>query len=157
MDPLESHDLSRFHQAQAGTYARALSELKRGRKETHWMWFVLPQIAGLGLSAMSQRYAIRSAGEAQAYLADPVLGARLKECVAALLSVPGRSAREIMGSPDDMKLRSSLTLFAAVADDQSLAETALFEAALSRFFGGMADTRTLELLATPPRDPMRDP
>ncbi|MCD2183866.1 DUF1810 domain-containing protein [Rhizobium sp. GN54] len=139
--PAASHDLSRFHEAQEAVYPQALAELKRGRKETHWMWFVFPQVEGLGMSPMTQRYAIHSAGEARAYLADPVLGPRLTACVEALLSVPGRSAREIMGAPDDVKLRSSLTLFAAVADDP-----ALFRKALARFYGGQEDSRTLEQL-----------
>lgn len=137
-----SHDLSRFHAAQEAIYPQALAELKGGRKETHWMWFVFPQVEGLGMSPMTQRYAIRSAGEARAYLEDPVLGPRLRACVEALLSVPNLSAREIMGTPDDMKLRSSLTLFAAVADDP-----ALFQKALAHFYGGQEDSRTLEQLA----------
>ncbi len=136
------HGLNRFHEAQARVYPDALAELRRGRKETHWMWFVFPQVAGLGASAMSQRYAIGSAAEARAYLDDPVLGARLRECVEALLSVRDRSAREIMGTPDDMKLQSSLTLFAAVADDP-----ALFERAIARFFDGQRDSRTVAFLA----------
>ncbi len=136
------HGLNRFHEAQARVYPDALAELRRGRKETHWMWFVFPQVAGLGASAMSQRYAIGSAAEARAYLDDPVLGARLRECVEALLSVRDRSAREIMGTPDDMKLQSSLTLFAAIADDP-----ALFERAIARFFDGQRDSRTVAFLA----------
>ncbi|MDF1632986.1 DUF1810 domain-containing protein [Mycoplana sp. MJR14] len=136
------HGLDRFHEAQARVYPDALAELRRGRKETHWMWFVFPQVEGLGASAMSQRYAIGSAAEARAYLDDPVLGARLRECVEALLSVRNRSAREIMGTPDDVKLQSSLTLFAAVADDP-----ALFERAIARFFDGQRDSRTVAFLA----------
>lgn len=140
-----TYELARFHQAQAGTYSQALDELKRGRKETHWMWFIFPQFEGLGLSAMSQRYAIRSRGEARAYLADPILGGRLRECVAALLAVPHKSAHAIMGSPDDRKLQSCLTLFAAVGDDP-----ALFEQALSQFYDGVADQQTLKLLSRHP-------
>ncbi len=136
------HGLNRFHEAQARVYPDALAELRRGRKETHWMWFVFPQVEGLGASAMSQRYAIGSAAEARAYLDDPVLGARLRECVEALLSVRDRSAREIMGTPDDVKLQSSLTLFAAIADDP-----ALFERAIARFFDGQRDSRTVAFLA----------
>ncbi|NVP55278.1 DUF1810 domain-containing protein [Mycoplana rhizolycopersici] len=140
-----TYELARFHEAQAGTYSRALGELKRGRKETHWMWFIFPQFEGLGLSAMSQRYAIRSRGEARAYLADPILGGRLRECVAALLAVPDKSAHAIMGSPDDRKLQSCLTLFAAIGDDP-----ALFEQALSHFYDGVTDQETLKLLSRHP-------
>jgi len=145
MEPMSKHDLSRFHEAQAPVYRRALAELRAGRKESHWMWFVFPQIEGLGMSAMSQRYAIRSAAEARAYLADAVLGARLLECVEAVLAVPQKSAHAIFGSPDDVKFRSSLTLFAAVA-----ADPAPFEAALRRFYDGAPDGRTLALLGQHP-------
>lgn len=140
-----TYELARFHQAQAGTYSQALGELKRGRKETHWMWFIFPQLERLGLSAMSQRYAIGSRGEARAYLADPILGDRLRECVAALLAVPDKPVHAILGSPDDRKLQSCLTLFAAVADDP-----AFFEQALSRFYDGVPDQRTLDLLSRRP-------
>jgi len=132
--------LDRFVQAQDGVYDDVLAELTAGRKRTHWMWFVFPQIAGLGSSATAQRYAIRSLDEARAYLAHPVLGPRLRECAQALLAVPGRSAREILGHPDDLKLRSSMTLFARAADDP-----ALFEAVLARYYDG-PDPRTEELL-----------
>lgn len=135
------YDLSRFHEAQAPIYRRALAELRAGRKQSHWMWFIFPQIEGLGMSAMAQRYAIGSLAEVSAYLADPILGRRLLECVEAVLAVPGKSAHEIFGSPDDMKFRSSLTLFAAAAADPSP-----FEAALQRFHGGVPDPRTLTLL-----------
>lgn len=141
MQPPPAFDLSRFRDAQAPIYQRALAELRAGRKQSHWMWFVFPQIDGLGMSAMTQRYAIGSLGEASAYLADPVLGRRLSECVEAVLAVPEKSAHEIFGSPDDMKFRSSLTLFAAAATDRSL-----FEAALQRFYNGVPDSRTLALL-----------
>ena len=141
VEPLLACDLSRFHDAQAPVYERALAELRAGRKQSHWMWFIFPQYAGLGLSAMSQRYAIRSLGEAVAYLADPALGRRLVECVEAVLAVPEKSAHDIFGSPDDVKFRSSLTLFATAASDPSL-----FEAALQRFYGGVPDARTLDLL-----------
>lgn len=135
------HDLSRFHEAQGAIYQRALAELRAGRKETHWMWYIFPQIEGLGMSAMTQRYAITTLDEAVAYLADPVLGGRLLECTGAVLAVPEKSAHEIFGSPDDMKFRSSLTLFAAAAADPTP-----FEAALQRFYGGVPDSRTLALL-----------
>jgi len=100
------YDFDRFIDAQNGVYEQALSELKAGRKTSHWMWFIFPQIAGLGTSAMAEKYAIRSAEEAAAYLADPILSSRLLRCVEAILSVDGRSAHEILGSPDDLKLRS---------------------------------------------------
>ena len=134
-------DLARFVDAQASTYARALAEIRRGRKTSHWMWFVFPQIAGLGFSEMSQRYAIGSITEAQAYLAHPVLGARYRECVAALQDLTGTTAKAVFGGVDATKLRSSLTLFSAAAPDERL-----FAAALERWFGGEPDPRTLERL-----------
>ena len=135
-----SPDLDRFVSAQAGVYEEALAELKAGRKRTHWMWFVFPQIAGLGSSSMAQRYAIGSVDEARAYLAHPVLGPRLRECAQALLDVEGRSAADIFGYPDDLKLRSSMTLFARAADDP-----AVFQAVLERYYDG-PDPRTLDLI-----------
>lgn len=137
----DRHDLARFVDAQAGTYEQALAELRAGRKRGHWIWFILPQFAGLGTSAMSARYAIGSLDEARAYLAHPVLGARLRECVSALCAHGGRSAAEILGDIDAMKLRSCLTLF-AVASEQD----PLFTGALARFFEGRADERTLSLI-----------
>lgn len=136
-------DLQRFVDAQdaGGTHARALAELRAGRKQSHWMWFVFPQLEGLGLSAMSRRYAISGLAEAAAYLAHPVLGPRLRECVATVNAVEGRSARELMGSPDDMKLRSCLTLFARATPDAEA-----FEAALSRYFAGEEDPATVSRL-----------
>jgi uncharacterized protein (DUF1810 family) len=140
--PSDSHDLQRFVDAQSGVYDRALAELRAGRKESHWMWFVFPQIAGLGRSATSERFAIRTLAEAAAYLQHPVLGPRLMECAEAMLSVPRRSAHEILGSPDDLKLQSSATLFSRIAPDGSV-----FHRLLDRFFDGVPDERTLELLA----------
>jgi uncharacterized protein (DUF1810 family) len=140
-------DLQRFIHAQdapAGgvtVYERALGELGAGAKRSHWMWFVFPQLAGLGSSAMAQRYAIADLEEAAAYLAHPVLGPRLRACVAAVNGVAGRSAHEIMGSPDDLKLRSSLTLFA-----EATADNADFRAALDRYYAGQPDPRTLQAL-----------
>ncbi len=134
-------NLERFIDAQNGIYDRALEELRSGRKRSHWMWFIFPQIAGLGSSAMTAKYAIRSAEEAAAYLADPVLGSRLVRCVQAILSVEGRTAHEILGSPDDLKLRSSLTLFATVSDAGSP-----FHEAINRFYDGKFDERTVEIL-----------
>ncbi len=145
-DGEDPFDLARFVAAQAGSYARALGELKAGRKTTHWMWFIFPQVAGLGTSSMAQKYAIGSRAEAEAYLAHPVLGPRLIECAQALLSVTGRTASEIMGSPDDLKLRSSMTLFRAIAG------SALpFQIVLDRYYAGQPDERTLEILARWPR------
>ncbi|MEG3163535.1 DUF1810 domain-containing protein [Sphingomonas sp. PB2P19] len=135
-----NHDLDRFLAAQDGVYPQALAELRRGAKTSHWMWFVFPQIAGLGRSAMAQAYAIASADEARAYLAHPVLGPRLIEATQAVTAATG-SAEAILGGIDAVKLRSSMTLFAAVADD-----SAPFCAALTRFFGGADDPATLALL-----------
>jgi uncharacterized protein (DUF1810 family) len=139
--PLD-HDaaLARFVEAQTSIYSNAIAELRRGRKQSHWMWFVFPQIAGLGRSPTAQFYAIRDAAEARAYLAHPVLGPRLHEALAIVMAAPG-SAEAIFGAIDAMKLRSSLTLFAAVADDP-----APFRAGLDRFFGGRADDATLARL-----------
>jgi uncharacterized protein (DUF1810 family) len=137
-------DLERFVQAQdeRGTYASAVAELRAGRKAGHWMWFVFPQAAGLGLSSMSARYAISSLDEARAYLAHPVLGARLAECARVLAELSGRTAGEIFGPVDELKLRSSMTLFARAAPDERL-----FREVLDRYFGGVADARTETLLA----------
>ncbi|MES2445179.1 MAG: DUF1810 domain-containing protein [Pseudomonadota bacterium] len=133
----EAFDLARFLDAQAGSYETALAEIRGGAKRSHWMWYVFPQLGGLGRSAMAQRFAIGSLAMAQAYLAHPVLGARLRECVGALPG--GRSAEQVFGAVDAMKLRSSLTLFAAAGGG------ALFEAAIARWFGS-ADPQTLALL-----------
>lgn len=137
----DPHDLERFLRGQDAMYATALSELRDGRKRSHWMWFVFPQIAGLGLSPLSQHYAIRSLDEARAYLAHPVLGARLAECAEAVLAVEGRTAHEIFGSPDDVKLRSSMTLFAAAS-----AAGSVFQQVIDRYFGGVQDDRTMAML-----------
>lgn len=136
-------NLDRFLEAHEGIYPQALEELRAGRKRSHWMWFVFPQIAGLGLSATAVHYAIADLAEARAYLAHPLLGARLAECAEALLGVSGRTAHEILGSPDDLKLRSSMTLFAWVAGPDSV-----FRRVLERYYGGEADPRTLDLLAS---------
>lgn len=139
--PADPFDLARFVRAQGPVFSQVRAELRQGRKASHWMWFVFPQIAGLGASAMSQRYAISSLAEARAYLAQPVLGPRLKECVAILLEGTGGSAHDIFGSPDDRKLHSSLTLFHQAAPDEPL-----FGRALERFFGGRPDPATLARL-----------
>jgi uncharacterized protein (DUF1810 family) len=138
--------LDRFVQAQddGGTYDGALAELRRGRKTGHWMWFVFPQLAGLGRSPTAQHYAIGSLREAEAYLAHPVLGPRLRECASALTEHAGRPAREILGEIDALKLRSSMTLFARAAPDESL-----FTTVLGDFFGGEPDPLTEELLRRP--------
>ena len=141
----DPHHLARFVEAQAHDYAAALAELRAGRKRTHWIWFVLPQLRGLGTSPMSQRFGIASLDEARAYLAHPVLGRRLRECVAAVDGLAGKSAVDVLGDVDAMKYRSCLTLFAEVEGPRSS-----FAAALSRFFNGEPDRRTLELLARAP-------
>jgi uncharacterized protein (DUF1810 family) len=135
-------DLSHFHTAQAPIYPIALAELRAGDKRSHWMWFIFPQIAGLGRSPMAQRFALQSLGEARAYLADPVLGARYRECVSAVLPHAGeRSVHDIFGSPDDLKFHSSLTLFHRAAPDDPL-----FKTALETFFDGLEDPGTLDRL-----------
>lgn len=141
-----TYDLERFVQAQTGIYEQALAELTRGRKQSHWMWFVFPQIAGLGFSAMSQRYAIADAEEARAYLAHPVLGPRLRACFDATFAVDGRTAHDIFGSPDDLKLRSSATLFVAVSEPGSI-----FQRVLDKYFDGQPDLETRRLLERPVR------
>ena len=137
----DPHNLQRFIDAQDPVYAEVLAELAAGQKTSHWMWFVFPQHKELGRSAMAQRYGIASKEEAQAYWQHPVLGARLRECVELLLAVKGKTAFHIFGSPDDLKLRSSLTLFSNVAPGEPL-----FRRALEKYFDGVGDARTLELL-----------
>jgi uncharacterized protein (DUF1810 family) len=137
----DPHDLQRFVDAQQSIYDRALAELNAGHKQSHWMWFIFPQIAGLGHSDMARRYAIKDADEATAYLKHPLLGPRLEQCAQALLAHAERPARQILGSPDDMKLRSSMTLFAAVAPER---ET--FQAVLDAFFAADPDSATLSRL-----------
>ena len=134
--------LERFVQAQAPIYEQALAELRAGRKQSHWMWFIFPQIQGLGQSAMSHSYAIRSLKEAQDYLAHPLLGRRLRECFEATEQIGDKSAYQIFGSPDDLKFRSSLTLFA-----QAAPEDALIDSLLRKYFQGDRDEATLEILA----------
>lgn len=134
-------NLSRFVDAQAAVYQQALAEIRAGHKRSHWMWFIFPQIAGLGSSPMSEHFAIRSRAEGEAYLAHPVLGARLRECSSALLALGARSASEVFGHPDDLKLRSSMTLFAWVSEPRSI-----FEHVLDTLFGGERDAITVRLL-----------
>ena len=138
MDPF---DLARFRDAQAGVFETARGELRAGRKRSHWMWFMFPQMRGLGSSAMAQTYGLRSLAEAAAYLADPTLGPRLTEMFEIVLAHKGATAREIFGTPDDLKFRSCATLFATVAGAPPV-----FAAALDQFFAGVADARTLALL-----------
>jgi uncharacterized protein (DUF1810 family) len=137
----DSFDLARFVEAQRPVYAAVVAELSRGRKQSHWMWFVFPQVAGLGFSAMAQRYAIDSREEAAAYLAHPELGPRLLECTRLVLAVHGKTIHDIFGSPDDMKFRSSMTLFGAVSGED------VFDEALAKYFAGAKDAATLDILA----------
>jgi uncharacterized protein (DUF1810 family) len=138
-------DLIHSLDAQAPIYSRVVEELTNGRKRTHWMWFIFPQIAGLGRSAVAQHYAIRDLDHARRYLADPVLGPRLRQVVKLMIDQKGRSAFEILGSPDDLKFRSCLTLFREAASEDS--DRILFSEALDQFYDGGPDARTLELLA----------
>jgi uncharacterized protein (DUF1810 family) len=137
----DPYDLSRFVHAQAGAYERALAELQSGQKRTHWMWYIFPQLDGLGFSATAKRYAIKSVDEAQAYLAHPILGPRLQQCAEVVLRIEGRSATAIFGSPDDWKLRSCATLFALVSPPGSV-----FDRLLGKYYRGERDTKTLQLL-----------
>jgi uncharacterized protein (DUF1810 family) len=139
----DPYDLQRFVKAQGGPYAVALGELRAGRKRSHWMWFVFPQLQGLGSSPTAQLYAIHSLAEARAYLAHPVLGPRLVECVQAVNAVKERSAGEIFGYPDEMKFRSSLTLFLMAAASEAKAP---FQKALDRYFAGKEDPQTVQIL-----------
>jgi uncharacterized protein (DUF1810 family) len=139
----DAHDLQRFVTAQDKVYGLALSEIHAGRKRSHWMWFVFPQLAGLGSSATADQYAIRSLAEARAYLEHPVLGPRLLECVQAANAVRDRSALDIFGYPDELKFRSSLTLFLLAAAGEAKAP---FHKALDRYFEGRGDPLTLQKL-----------
>jgi len=141
MPAADAFDPQRFLDAQAPVIETVRGELARGRKQSHWMWFVFPQISGLGRSAMAQRYAIASLEEARAYAAHPVLGARLRELAGLVLAVDGRDAYEIFGTPDDLKFHSSMTLFARAAPDEPH-----FRRALEKYFAGREDAATVELL-----------
>ena len=143
----DPYDLSRFLRAQETDYALAVSEIRSGRKRSHWIWYVFPQIDGLGSSSVSRHYAIRSLDEARAYLEHPILGPRLLECAEALCSVEGRSATEILGSPDDLKVKSCATLFACVSRPGSV-----FDRLLGKYYRGDRDGRTLELLGIATRE-----
>lgn len=137
----DPYDLTRFVEAQEAVYDQALSELHAGRKRSHWMWYVFPQFDGLGMSPTSKLYAIKSVQEARAYVTHPILGPRLIECAQAALQVEGRSALEVFGSPDDMKLRSCATLFASVSPKGSV-----FHGIIDKFFDGEQDARTIALM-----------
>jgi uncharacterized protein (DUF1810 family) len=134
-------NLQRFLDAQATDYTQALAEVKAGRKRSHWMWYIFPQVQGLGFSETSRFYGIKDLTEATAYLQHPVLGGRLMSICEALLALPGSNATSIMGSPDDMKLKSSMTLFSTVPEAPPV-----FQAVLAKFFGGKHDDKTLRLL-----------
>jgi uncharacterized protein (DUF1810 family) len=140
----DTNDLKRFLSAQEHDYATALSEIKAGRKRSHWMWYIFPQISGLGFSSTSAYYGIKSLEEAAAYLQHPVLGKRLLEISEVLLTLEGRNATAIFGQPDDVKLKSSMTLFSRVPGSP-----AIFQQVLDKFFYGLGDEKTIELLAKP--------
>jgi len=146
----DEYDLQRFLDAQQPIFERALSELRNGRKRSHWMWFIFPQLKGLGHSEMAQRYGISGREEALAYFHHPCLGARLESCCRALLQWKHRSATEIMGAPDDVKLRSSMTLFARVAP-----QPGVFQEVIDGFFGGKPDTATVSRIEKTQQTPAR--
>ncbi len=139
--PVDPYNLQRFIDAQARDYRAALAEIRAGRKRSHWMWYVFPQFHGLGFSSTTVHFSIKSADEARAYLDHPLLGSRLRECVDALLALDGCSAHQVFGSPDDLKLKSSMTLFARVSPEGSV-----FERVIDRYYDGQQDQKTIELL-----------
>ena len=139
--PADPFNLNRFVLAQNGVFEEALAEIEDGQKSSHWMWFIFPQIDGLGFSATSKRYAIKSVDEAKAYLRHPILGPRLLRCAEAAVRVEGLSAQEIFGSPDDIKLRSCATLFASMSPPNSI-----FHQLIAKYFAGHRDERTLRIL-----------
>ncbi len=141
-DSAETVDLMRFVDAQASIYNQVIAELRDGQKRSHWMWYIFPQFDGLGFSSTARRYAIKSIDEARAYLNHPILGPRLVKCAEAALTVEGRSALEIFGTPDDLKLRSSATLFAAVSTSGSV-----FHRLLEKYFEGKPDEHTMRLIS----------
>jgi uncharacterized protein (DUF1810 family) len=138
---IDSHGLQRFVDAQGRVFEQVCAELRCGRKSSHWMWFIFPQIKGLGRSAMAEEFALRSLQEAEAYLAHPVLGPRLRQCTELVTALEGCSIRQILGSPDDLKFRSSMTLFARASHDEPV-----FVEALQKYFAGEADPLTLDRL-----------
>lgn len=139
----DPHNLDRFVRAQEDDYEQALAEIKSGRKKSHWMWYIFPQLDGLAFSSTSRLYSIKNLEEAQAYVAHPILGPRLAACTQAVLEIEGRSAQEIFGFTDALKLRSCATLFAQVT-----ARDSVFQQLLDKYFDGLADTKTIELLKT---------
>ena len=141
MNRNDPYDLARFIEAQNRSIDQVQKELQEGRKQSHWMWFIFPQLKGLGHSAMANRYGIASGKEAEAYLEHPTLGSRLRHCTSLVLSVQGRSIEQIFGDPDDLKFRSSMTLFASVDS-----ESAIFKNALKKYFAGKPDQLTIERL-----------
>ena len=141
IDPMPTPDLTRFITAQDPVYNDVLSELHKGQKRSHWMWFIFPQIDGLGHSSTAKRYAIKRAYEAREYLSHPIVGKRLLECAEAVKDIHDRSASQIFGYPDDMKFRSSLTLFASVAGEKSI-----FHGLITKYYAGKHDERTVEIL-----------
>lgn len=143
---METYDLTRFLQAQERDYPQALAEIRNGRKQSHWIWYIFPQLQGLGHSAMCARYGIHGLGEAKAYLADPVLKARLLEISGALLALDADNPRTVMGFPDDLKLCSCMTLFEAAAEDP-----AVFRRVLEKYYHGQRDHRTLRMLGLEPQ------
>ena len=145
MPSTDQFNLQRFEEAQKGVYDRVLQELQAGRKTSHWIWFIFPQIRGLGSSRMSQLFAIQSLEEARAFVEHPILGPRLRECTRLVLEIQNRSIREILGDPDDLKFRSSTTLFAEAAQDNKL-----FLEALEKYFDGEKDSATLRKLGIGP-------
>ena len=144
--PDDLYNLDRFVNAQEQIFESVLTELRNGQKRSHWMWFIFPQIDGLGRSPTSKYFSIKSREEAQEYLNHPILGTRLLKCAELLLTIDAKSAREIFGSPDDKKLKASMTLFASIADSKSV-----FERVLNRYFDGQWDHNTMDLLRNPSR------
>jgi len=144
----DPYHLHRFVEAQDPVYPQVCAELKRGCKTGHWMWFIFPQIAGLGISEMARRFALSSLAEAEAYMRHPVLGARLEECAALVLKISGKSAHEIFGSPDDIKFRSSMTLFATLFARAEMGEMRgiVFKDSIKKYFNGEYDRLTLDQL-----------
>lgn len=134
-------ELKRFLDAQSGDYDRALGEIKNGKKQSHWMWYIFPQLAGLGVSETAKFYALHNLDEARAYLAHPILGSKLIEISQAILTIQGKTANQILGSPDDLKLHSCMTLFSRVEPANPV-----FDVVLDRYFSGVPDPRTLALL-----------
>jgi uncharacterized protein (DUF1810 family) len=146
MNAKDPFDLRRFLEAQDPVFEEVCRELRAGRKQSHWMWFIFPQIAGLGSSAMAVRYAISSLQEAKAYLKEPILGPRLRLCTQLVMLTEGRSIEQIFGYPDDLKFHSSMTLFASASPDDEIFDAQIFKDALQKYFAGKPDQKTLDRL-----------